>query len=172
MPITVDAGQAAAAAAELLRTARRRHGLSQRELAAAAGVSQPMIARFESGRSQPTLPTLARLLAAAGFAPVVDLVNIDRPGPVLAQHADQVRALARDHKITRVRVFGSVARGEDGPGSDVDLLVDFAPGATLFDQARFQQRVEDLLGVEVDVVSAGAIRRPGDRARVAAARDL
>lgn len=54
-------------AARLLRTARRRAGLSQRELADAAGVAQPAIARIESGRVQPRVDTLDRLLEACGW---------------------------------------------------------------------------------------------------------
>lgn len=54
-------------AARLLRTARRRAGLSQRELADAAGVAQPAIARIESGRVQPRVDTLDRLLEGCGW---------------------------------------------------------------------------------------------------------
>ena len=53
-------------AASLLRTARTRAGLSQRALAAAAGTSQSAVAAIESGRKQPTVATLERLLRAAG----------------------------------------------------------------------------------------------------------
>jgi transcriptional regulator with XRE-family HTH domain len=53
-------------AARLLKTARRRAGLSQRELADAAGVAQPAIARIESGRVRPRVDTLDRLLEACG----------------------------------------------------------------------------------------------------------
>jgi predicted transcriptional regulator len=54
-------------ASRLLRTARRRAGLSQRELADLAGVPQPAIARIESGRVQPRVDTLGRLLRACGW---------------------------------------------------------------------------------------------------------
>ena len=53
--------------ADLLRDARRRAGLSQRELAVRAGVSQPVVAAYEAGRNQPSVPQLARLVGAAGF---------------------------------------------------------------------------------------------------------
>ena len=52
--------------AELLRTARRRHGLSQAALASRAGTSQPVISAYEHGRRDPSTHTLRRLLAAAG----------------------------------------------------------------------------------------------------------
>jgi transcriptional regulator with XRE-family HTH domain len=53
-------------AAELLLVARRRHSLSQAELAARAGTSQPVISAYEHGRRDPSTTTLRRLLAAAG----------------------------------------------------------------------------------------------------------
>ena len=52
--------------AELLRTVRRRRGLTQRSLARAAGTSQPVISAYEAGRRDPTYGTLRRLIAAAG----------------------------------------------------------------------------------------------------------
>jgi hypothetical protein len=62
-----------AVAATLLLTARERSGLTQRGLADRLGVSQPTIAAYESGRRQPTLHTLMRMLAAAGFDLELDL---------------------------------------------------------------------------------------------------
>jgi transcriptional regulator with XRE-family HTH domain len=56
---------------ELLRDARRRHGLTQRGLAAASGVPQPVIARIESGRQQPSQRVLAAVLAGVGERPVL-----------------------------------------------------------------------------------------------------
>ncbi|HEY9563649.1 MAG TPA: nucleotidyltransferase domain-containing protein [Nocardioides sp.] len=56
------------------------------------------------------------------------------------------------------RVFGSVARGEDEPGSDVDLLVDFTEEATLLDEVGLRLALRDLLRVEVDVVAADSLR--------------
>lgn len=51
------------------------------------------------------------------------------------------------------RVFGSVARRTDGEGSDIDLLVDALPGATLFDLGGLQDELETLLGLRVDLVT-------------------
>jgi predicted nucleotidyltransferase len=58
-----------------------------------------------------------------------------------------------------VRVFGSVVRGEDGPESDVDFLVDFEQEADLFDQIGLKQDLEELLGCGVDVVEDGFVHR-------------
>ena len=75
----------------------------------------------------------------------------------MAIHREAIKSLAARHKATHVRVFGSVARGEDVPGSDLDLLVRFAPDASAFDQARLISDLETLLGVRVDVVSEGGL---------------
>ena len=140
---------------------RQRAGLTQQELSNLSGVAQPNIAAYESGARIPSAKMLARLARTAKPSPSL----------VLAQHRDEVSALAVKHKALAVKVFGSVARGEDRPGSDLDLLVTFAEGASLYDQAELAQDVEDLLGVEVDVVSAGGLRERHAKVR-AEAREL
>src|SRR5215212_986392 len=115
------------AAAALLREARQRSGLSQAELGRRAGVTQSMISAYESGQRQPALPTLARLIQAAGLQLRVSLDEtqpepLSGPvGQIVRQRRREVVAAAEAHGASRVRVFGSVARGEDGAGSDVDL---------------------------------------------------
>lgn len=79
---------------------------------------------------------------------------------MLRQHREQIIALARAHKATNVRVFGSVARGEDDEDSDVDLLVDLEPGADLLDVASLDVELETLLKRRVDVVPARMLK-PG-----------
>lgn len=71
----------------------------------------------------------------------------------LRAHREDILGLAARFGVAEVRVFGSVARGEDAEGSDVDLLVRWGDGASLTDWAGFQQEVEHLLGRPVDVVS-------------------
>ncbi|WP_435121768.1 nucleotidyltransferase family protein [Amycolatopsis thermoflava] len=68
-------------------------------------------------------------------------------------------ALAHAHKARNVRVFGSVARGEDDEGSDIDLLVDLDPGADLVDLAALDIELERLLGYPVDIVPARMLKR-------------
>ncbi len=65
--------------------------------------------------------------------------------------------LAAKYGIQSVRVFGSVARGQTGVTSDVDLLVNFELGRSLLDQVGFEQDVAALLGCQVDVVAEGGI---------------
>jgi predicted nucleotidyltransferase len=64
-----------------------------------------------------------------------------------------------------VRVFGSVARGEGRPGSDIDLLVSFAANATLYDQVALTEELEALRGVHVDVVSDSGLSARHDAVR-------
>lgn len=85
-----------------------------------------------------------------------------RPSEILQLKREQVLALIAKSRAANVRVFGSVERGENREGSDLDLLVDPLPGATLFDLGALQLDLEDLLGVRVDLLAPGdipAIRR-------------
>jgi uncharacterized protein len=75
----------------------------------------------------------------------------------LEKRAEIVR-LGELYGAREIRVFGSVARGDNTPASDVDLLVEMDQGRTLFDLAGFVADVQDLLGVRVDVVTAGGLR--------------
>ena len=80
-----------------------------------------------------------------------------RRDSILGEHREAILFAAAERKATAVALVGSVARGEDTPDSDVDFLVDFASGATLFDLAGLQLRLADLLGCEVDVISRGGL---------------
>ena len=73
---------------------------------------------------------------------------------------DELKQLVHKHKATHPRAFGSVARGTDESGSDLDLLVRFTAGASLFDLVELQGDLQDLLGVNVDVVSEGGLKAP------------
>jgi predicted nucleotidyltransferase len=72
---------------------------------------------------------------------------------MLLEKREEIIALAAKHKAEHVRVFGSVARGDADEHSDLDLLVHFQPGASLFDLMDLQEASESLLHVPVDVVS-------------------
>lgn len=77
---------------------------------------------------------------------------------LLDEQREQLLDAARRHGASKVRVFGSVARGEDADGSDVDFLVDFKPGATLLDLADLKDEFEAILGRSVDVLSSAALK--------------
>lgn len=71
----------------------------------------------------------------------------------LHQQRDIIVATARQYGARRIRVFGSVARGEEGPDSDVDFLVDFERGYDLFTQRLpLAERLEEITGHRVDLI--------------------
>jgi uncharacterized protein len=74
-----------------------------------------------------------------------------KPSAALAFHRTFIRDMTSKYHVANPRVFGSVARGTDKNGSDLDLLVDALPGATLFDLGGLQDALETRLGVAVDV---------------------
>ena len=75
-----------------------------------------------------------------------------RPSIALDHNREALAALSARHRLVNVRVFGSVVRGEDTDGSDLDLLVDPLPDVTtLFDIVALKAEAETLLGVPVDV---------------------
>lgn len=76
-----------------------------------------------------------------------------KPSQALALHREEIRSLVQRCKARNPRVFGSVVHGSDRDGSDLDLLVDTLPGATLFDLGELQIELEDLLGVPVDLLT-------------------
>jgi len=83
------------------------------------------------------------------------------------QCREDIRAIAERHGGHRVRVFGSVARGQDQAGSDLDLLVEFESGRSLMDQVSLMLELEDLLQSRVDIVDPIALH-PSTRDRVLA----
>lgn len=80
-----------------------------------------------------------------------------KPSVALEQQRQAIRAAAARFRTTNPRVFGSVLHGNDRDNSDLDLLVDPLPGATLFDLGGLQLELETLLGVPVDVLTPGDI---------------
>jgi len=72
---------------------------------------------------------------------------------------DEIYAVARRHKAEKLWVFGSCARGEETPESDVDFLVKYADGASLFDDIRLERGLSEFLGRSVDLVSSAVLPR-------------
>ena len=132
--------------ADRLRLRRAAAGLTQRELADASGVRQPLIAAIESGARRPTEATRRALDGALQV----------RPSQLLHAARPEVLAAVRAVGGTDVRVFGSVAAGSDQPGSDLDLLVTFPPGADIVTLLTLEEELSALLTVPVEVVSAGS----------------
>ena len=77
---------------------------------------------------------------------------------LLASRRDQIIQTARKYGAYDVRVFGSVARGEAGPDSDIDLLVKLESGRSLLELARLLRELQDLLGYKIDIVTEAGLR--------------
>lgn len=122
--------------------------MSQSQLAQAANVSQPNLSAYENGRRVPSPEVLARIGAALE----------GRPSMRVEHHRDEIRATVEKFRATRPRIVGSVARGDDRPGSDVDVLVDFTDEATLLDEVGLRLALTDLLRVDVDVIASDSLR--------------
>jgi len=90
-----------------------------------------------------------------------------RPSLALDLTRSAVREAASRFRVANPRVFGSVLRGTDQDGSDLDLLVDALPGATLFDLGGLQVELESLLGIHVDLLTPADLP-PKVRAKVLA----
>ncbi|KAA9089222.1 helix-turn-helix domain-containing protein [Microbacterium radiodurans] len=131
-----------------IRTEREAAGMSQSQLARAAGVPQPNISAYENGRRQPTPAVMDRIRRA---------LLADLSARVHRQRAEIHRIVA-EHHAAAPRIFGSVARGEASDASDVDLLVDFTPEAGLLDEVGLRIALTDLLQVDVDVVASDTLR--------------
>lgn len=151
-------------ASNLIRSARRRAGLSQRELARRAGTSQAMVNRYEHGRVEPSLGTLAKILRACGEELELASTPAGERGraallTLLRERRAEATAIAARYHARRLRVFGSAARVEDTDASDIDLLVEGEPGRmTLFDLAGLRRELSELLGVTVDVATEQMLR--------------
>jgi uncharacterized protein len=86
----------------------------------------------------------------------------------LRRRRPEILRVAQNHRAQRIAVFGSIARGEARPDSDLDLLVDFEPGTSLLDHVGLFQDLEELLGIEVDVVARSALKQRDEHIRAEA----
>ncbi len=126
-----------------LRDMRREYGLTQREVARAAGMHQPDLSAIENGRAVPTA-TLLRIRGA--------MVSCIRPSAALRLHRDEVRQTLERLGAENIRVFGSVLHGTDLPGSDLDLLAVLPQGTGLLRLLEMEDAVRALVHVPVDIV--------------------
>lgn len=139
-----------------IRAARLSAGMSQSQLAHAADVAQPNLSAYENDRRSPSPEVVDRITRAL----------LARPSVRLQQRREEVLATVSQYRATDPRVFGSTARGEDEPGSDLDLVVEFTKDASLLDEVGLRLALTDLLGVDVDVIAADTLRGEfGERVR-------
>ena len=88
-----------------------------------------------------------------------------RPSEALSLYRVQIREIALSHRVSGMRVFGSALRGEDGPDSDLDLLVEPTAQTTLLDIGAIRCELKELLGLDVDVLTPNGLP-PSFRAQV------
>ena len=142
-------------AAEVIREARKRAGMTQVELARRSGIAQNVISDYERGKREPSFGAVDVLLEAAGltieYVPLSELERVRR-------RRDEIVDVLAAHGLTNVGVFGSVARGEETSTSDIDLLVDIADGTGLLAIIGAQMALEELLGRSVDLVPRDGLK--------------
>lgn len=112
-------------------------GMSQREIAAALGVSQPAVSQ--------------QLKAAPDLSEVHPETLIEAAGPILKQ-------VGEDQGFSKLAVFGSVARHQARPDSDIDLLVEAPEDIGIKEMIRLQSLFERILGRSVDLISYGGLK--------------
>lgn len=107
-----------------------------------------IIAAYESGTRKASPRMLERLRKAAK----------PYPSQVLLDHMSEIVACCKRNHATNVKAFASVARGEDEPGSDLDLLVTFDDTVSIYEHAQLVLDLEALLGLKVDVIEEAALK--------------
>jgi predicted nucleotidyltransferase/DNA-binding XRE family transcriptional regulator len=156
-----------ATSADLLRAAREDAGLSQTELARRSGVAQSMVSSYEAGKRQPALATLSKLIEATGHTLTLGLQRSDPSvrglpnsplGRKLRQHRQSLLDAVADAGGSNLRVFGSVARGQDTADSDIDLLVDLPEGTGLFALLELEGKLTRILHVDVDLSPPSSLK--------------
>ncbi len=87
---------------------------------------------------------------------------------------ERIAAFCRKWRIAELALFGSVLRDDSGPGSDVDVLVDFAPGApwSLYDWMDMIDELRGIFGHKVDLVSKRALRNPFRKHEILTTREV
>jgi predicted nucleotidyltransferase len=129
-------------------------------------VAQSVVSAYENDRREPGLAMLSKLIEATGHIVSIQVV----PGPAavrglpdtpmgrrLRRHRKAMLQAAANRGATNVRVFGSVARGEDSATSDVDIMVDLDDRVGLVGLAGLERELSEILKRSVDVVPANSL---------------
>lgn len=140
--------------------AAKAQGLSRRALALRAGVRAETVSRIAS-RGTCDFATLERLAGAVGLR--LGLHDETSPGAgsgrdaVLRRQA-LIRTLAKAHGARSIELFGSAARGEDRPGSDLDFMVELETGRSLLDLIGLAEDLQEALGRKVEAFTAAGMK--------------
>ena len=141
----------------MLINARKSSLLTQQQVADRAGTSQTAVNRYERGVQTPSVDTLKRLLKANGFDLVLDVKKTRAIGErsdlyrKVMENRGRIKYLLTKAGATNIRIFGSVARGEDNDLSDLDILVQRVEGRNVLDIYKCHHAIKRLLGVRVDI---------------------
>jgi len=140
--------------------AAKSRGMSRRALAQRAGIRPETVSRIAS-RGTCDFATLERLAAAVGLRLGLQDETAQATGTgrdeVLRRQA-LIRTLAKAHGACSVELFGSAARGQDRPGSDLDFVVELEPGRSLLDLIGFAEDLQEALGRKVEAVTAAGMK--------------
>jgi predicted nucleotidyltransferase len=126
-----------------------------------------MLSAYEAGKRQPALPTLVRLVEATGHTLTLGLQRDDPSvrgipdtplGRRLRRHRQALLDAVAAAGGSNLRVFGSVARGEDTADSDIDLLVDLPDGTGLFALSTLEGQLRRILHVDVDLAPPSSLK--------------
>jgi len=98
-------------------------------------------------------------------SPTGILMSMSQRLDFLRANSGTIKAIAARHKALSISVFGSVARGDDGPNSDFDFLVSFDQDSSLLDAASLMNELSDYLKTPVDVISEGGLKPRDTRIR-------
>jgi predicted nucleotidyltransferase/DNA-binding XRE family transcriptional regulator len=151
----------------LLRDARRDSRLSQSELARRANVAQSVISAYESDLREPALTTLRRLIEATGHRLVINFERDPRSRPGLPdtrlgrrlrQNRKAILESAARYGASNVRIFGSVARGDERTNSDIDIVVDISQDIGLIALTTLENELRGIIGVPVDLSISSDLR--------------
>jgi hypothetical protein len=133
-------------------------------MALRAGTSQPAVARYENGKTSPSTSTLLRLVRAGGYDIDVRIKKATASN-LSGSRAQKVRrakvaikAIMGKSGASNVRLFGSVARGQDTRTSDIDFLVDYDLSKGLMPIHRLNRELSKLLEERVEVAPVGALK--------------
>lgn len=80
-----------------------------------------------------------------------------KPSVVLEKNRELIRQIISKYRVTNPRIFGSVIHGEDDENSDLDILIDRLPGATLFDLGELKYDLEINLGINIDIITPNSL---------------
>lgn len=159
LPDSPSPGSVAARLVRELDRVRMSRGESKADVARATGLGEPAVRRLFSGRHpNPTVRTLETVAAHLGLRLSLEEPPDDQSTPTLAElrsQADVIEGIVTQHGGSNVRVFGSVARDEARPGSDIDLLIDVKPGTGLLELGAIEDELATVLGRRVDVITSG-----------------